>query len=87
MKINMKMHVRKATSDVFMRLFGIGGYLTILLIGFILINEEKMVFSDVVYCFQARGSVLAGMLMIVTCLNNIKVNSVCIKRINDTLEE
>ena len=87
MKINMKMHVRRAVSDVVMRLFGIGGYLIILLIGFGLINEGKMVFSDVVYCFQIRGSILAGMLMIVTCLNNIKMNSVCIKRINDTLEE
>lgn len=87
MKINMKMHVRMAVSDVVMRLFGIGGYLIILLIGFSLINDGKIMFPDVVYCFQVRGSVLAGMLMIVTCLNNIKVNSVCIKRINDTLEE
>lgn len=87
MKINMKMHVRRAVSDVVMRLFGIGGYLIILLIGFGLINEGKMEFSDVVYCFQIRGSILAGMLMIVTCLNNMKMNSVCVKRINDTLEE
>lgn len=86
-KINMKMHVRRAVSDVVMRLFGIGGYLIMMLIGFGFINEGKMMFSDVVYCFQIRGSILAGMLMIVTCLNNIKMNSVCIKRINDTLEE
>lgn len=46
-----------------------------------------MAFSDVVYCFQVRGSILAGMSMLITCVNNLKTNSVCIKRINDTFEE
>lgn len=87
MKINMKMHVRRATGDVIMRLFGMGGYLIILLIGYRLIYNGTMAFSDVVYCFQLRGAVLAGMLMLITCLNNLKANAVCIKRINDTLEE
>ena len=87
MKINMKMHVRRALSDVVMRLFGMGGYLIILLIGYRFIYNGTMAFSDVVYCFQVRGAVLAGMLMLITCLNNLKANAVCIKRINDTLEE
>lgn len=87
MKINMKMHVRRASGDVVMRLFGMGGYLIILLIGYRFIYNGTMAFSDVVYCFQVRGAVLAGMLMLITCLNNLKANAVCIKRINDTLEE
>ena len=87
MKINMKIHVRNALSDVGMRLFGIGGYLIILLMGYGFISDGRMVFSDLVYCLQVRGSVIAGMLMLITCLNNLKANSVCVKRINDVFEE
>ena len=87
MKVNMKIHVRNALSDACMRLFGIGGYLIILLIGYRLIYNGKMAFSDVVYCFQIRGSIIAGIFMLITCLNNLKANAVCIKRINNTLEE
>ena len=87
MKTNMKIHMRNSVSNVVMRLFGIGGYFTVLIIGYSLIYKGAMKFSDVVYCFQVRGSIIAGMFMIITCLNNIKSNSVCIKRINDTFEE
>lgn len=87
MKINMEMHVRSALSYAVMRLFGIGGYLIILVIGYMSVYDGTMLLSDVVYCFQVRGAVLAGMLMFITCFNNIKTNSVCIKRINDTFEE
>lgn len=87
MKINMKMHVRNAISDVVTRLFGIGGYFIILLMGYKLMQEGILYFSDMVYCFQVRGSIIAGMSMFINCLNNIKTNSVCIKRINDTFDE
>ncbi|MDE7131068.1 MAG: hypothetical protein K2O65_04615 [Lachnospiraceae bacterium] len=87
MKINMKIHVRSALSDVGMRLFGIGGYLVILLMGYGFIPSGTMAFSDVVYCFQVRGSVMAGVFMFVTCFNNLKTNSVCVKRVCDILEE
>lgn len=86
-EVNMKMHVRKDISDMSMRLFGIGGYLMILLIGYRFIYNGTMAFSDVVYCFQVRGSILSGMFMLITCLNNLKANSVCVKRINETFEE
>lgn len=87
MKINMKIHVRSALSDVVMRLFGMGGYLIILLLGYRFIYNGAMAFSDVVYCFQVRGAVFEGVLMLITCLNNLRANSVCIKRVNDTFEE
>lgn len=87
MKINMKMHVRKAVSDVSMRLFGIGGYLMLLFTAYGFIYNGTMAFSDAVYCFQVRGSVLSGVSMLITCLSNLKANSVCVKRMNDTLEE
>ena len=85
MKINRKIHVRSALSDMGMRLFGIGGYLVILLAGYGFISDGAMAFSDVVYCFQVRGSVMAGMFMLVTCLNNLKMNAVCVQRVCDTM--
>lgn len=87
MKINMKMHVRSALSDVIMCLFRMGGYLMLLFLGYRFIHNGTMAFSDVVYCFQVRGSILAGMLMFITCLNNLKANAVCVKRINDMFEQ
>lgn len=87
MRANMKMHVRKALSNMGMGLFGIGGYLAMLLTGYGLIEKGTMAFSDLVYCFQIRGSVLGGVLMFVTCLSNLKANSVCARRLNETLEE
>lgn len=87
MKINIKLHMRNAINAVSMHLFGIGGYLMILLLGYRFIYDGTMTFSDTVYCFQVRGAILSGMFMLITCLNNIKANSVCIKRMNDTLEE
>ncbi len=38
-------------------------------------------------CRQVRGSILSGMSMLITCLNNMKTNAVCIKRINEIFEE
>lgn len=87
MKINMKIHVRSALSNAGMHLSGIGGYLVILLMGYGFISDGMMAFSDVVYCFQVRGAIMAGVFMFVTCLNNLKANSVCVKRVCDTLEE
>ncbi len=87
MRIHMSMHIRNVLSNLIMRLFGSGGYFALLLIGYSLIGNGKMVFADVVYCSQVRGSILAGVFMLITCLGNIRANTVCVKRINDVFEE
>lgn len=87
MKSNLKIHLRKAGSDAGMQLFGISGYLLILLVGYRFIYHGTMAFSDIVYCFQVRGSILTGTLMLMTCLNNLKANAVCVNRILETFEE
>lgn len=86
-RINMSMHMRNAFSNVVLRLFGSCGYLTILLLGLMFIDKDTMAFSDLVYSLQVRGSVLTGVFMVINCWNNIKGNSVCVKRINDTFAE
>lgn len=87
MKMNMRIHVRNAVSDAVIRLFGSYGYLVILLIGYGMICKDDMAFSDLVYGFQVRGSLLAGLTMLITSWNNIKMNSVCVNRLNDIMEE
>lgn len=87
MKNNLKIHLRKAGSNAGMQLFGIGGYLMLLFAGFEFIYHGRMAFSDIVYCFQVRGGILSGMLMLMTCLNNLKTNAVCVNRILETLEK
>lgn len=87
MRTNMKIHMRNAISDVLMRLFGLGGYFAILLLGYEFIYNGRMEFSDVVYCFQIRGAILAGILMLIASINNIKSNAVCARRLNEILDE
>ena len=87
MRCNMKIHVRNALSDACGRLLGLGGYLVILIMGYGFISNGTMAFSGVVYCFQVRGSMIAGALMLVNCLNNLKANAVCVKRVNGVFEK
>lgn len=87
MKVHMKMHMRRALNDAAMYLSGMGGYFVVLLIGYGLIYKGMMTFSDVVYCLQVRVSIIAGVFMFTNCLNNLKENCVCVKRINRILEE
>lgn len=83
MKINLSIHMQNALSSAVLRLLGAAGYLVILVMGYNIIYNGTMSFSELVYFFQARGSVLAGLLMLTTCINNIKANSVCVKRIHE----
>lgn len=85
MRANLKMHIRRGLSDMVSRLFGIGGYLALLLTGAVMISGGTMTFSDWVYCSQVRGSILAGVLMLITCMSNIKANAVCVKKVNEAL--
>ncbi len=87
LKINMKMHIRSGLSDMICRLLGIGGYLAVLMVGLAMTHRGMMAFSDVVYCFQARGGVLTGVSMLVTCASNIRMNRVGVKKINKAFSE
>lgn len=49
--------------------------------GYDLILGGRMSFSEVLYCIQVRGGILAGMSMLIVSANNIRTNAVCIRRI------
>ncbi len=87
LRINMEMHVRKAVSAGLLQILGLGGYLVLLFTGTVMITDGEMTFAGLTYSFQLRGSVIGAVLMLVTCVNNIKTNAVCARRVNDTLNE
>lgn len=88
MKTNQRMHMRNALSNVILRLFGCGGYFVIFMMGYYLMAGGFLSFSEVIYCLQVRSGILpAGMFLLITSINNIKTNSVCIKRVNRILDE
>ena len=87
MRINLNMQVRSALGNVALRLSGLGGYFALLLWGYYMIYRGSFSFPELVYCFQVRGAVLAGISMLIASLNNIRANAVCVKRIWKTLSE
>ncbi len=87
MAANLGMHRRGALGGMLTRIFGIGGYFSMLLSGALLMEKGCMSFSDVVYCFQVRGSMLAGLFMLIASLGNLRANGVCVKRVNEVLDE
>ncbi len=86
MRTNLKMALRMGLSDMLSRLFGIGGYLAVLLTGLEMTRNGTMAFSDVVSCFQIRGAILAGMSMLIVSASNIKANSVSAMKVKHALE-
>ncbi len=87
MKINVNMHIRNAFSNAVLQVLGLGGYLVIMFWGFNSIYKGTMSFADLTFSFQLRGSLVAAVLMLTMCVNNIKANSICVKRVNDTFNE
>lgn len=87
MKMNMCIHTRNVLSNVMIQLFGKIGYIIMLVMGYGIIYNGVMSFSDLLYCFQVRVSFLSGTFMAINCWNNVKCNAVCLKRVNDTFDE
>ncbi len=87
LRINMEMHVRKGVLAGLLQMLGLGSYLVILFAGLVATGEEKTEFDGLTYLFQLRSSLIAAVLMFMTCVNNMKANAVCVRRVNDTLQE
>lgn len=86
-RANMKMHARKALSAGILPLFGLGGYLTLLVVGSGWIAQGIMTFGDLTSAFQYRGGVLIGSLTLINCLISIQASMAGIKRLNETMSE
>jgi len=87
LRANMKIHMRNALGAGILPLFGLGGYLILLIVGSGWIAAGVFTFGDLTAAFQYRGGVLLGSLMLINCLVTIQGSMVGIRRINKTMGE
>ena len=86
-RANMKIRVRNALSAGILPLFGLGGYLTLLVVGSGWIADGHFTFGDLTAVFQYRGGVLTGSMILISCLITIQASVAGIKRLNETMDE
>jgi len=84
---NMKIHMRNAIGASIIPLFGLGGYLALLVVSSRWIASGHFTFGDLTAVFQYRGGVLAGSLMLINCLISIQGSVASMRRVNDTMCE
>ena len=88
LKANMRIRARNAlNAGIGGPLFGLGGYLTLLLVCSGWIADGHITFGGLTAAFTYRGGVLAGALMLVNCIASIQSSMAGIRRMNDVLSE
>jgi len=81
------MRARKALSAGILPLFGLSGYLTLLIVSSGWIADGRFTFGDLTAAFSYRGGVLQGSLMLINCLISIQTSMAGIRRLNETIAE
>lgn len=84
---NMKIRIRNALGAAILPLFGMGGYLMLLIFSSEWIGNGRLTFGQLTAALQYRGGVLAGSLMLISCLVSIQASIVGIRRLNETMIE
>lgn len=87
LRANMKLRARSALSAGILPLFGLSGYLTLLVVCSAWIAEGTFTFGDLTAAFQYRGGLLVGAMMLINCLISIQASMAGIRRLNETLAE
>ena len=83
----MKIVKRSALAGGFIPLFGLSGYMALMLAGGLQITDGSMHFYDLIAMFQLRGGILSGSLMMINCMTNLKINLAGIRRSNEMLSD
>lgn len=84
---NMRVRMRMAIGEGILPLFGLGGYLTLLIISSGWIADGQFTFGGLTAAFQYRGGLLAASLMLIRCLITIQEGAPGMKRLNDILKD
>lgn len=86
-KANMRIRERNALSAGILHLFGLGGYLTLLIVSSGWMADRHFTFGDLTAVFQYRGGVLVGSMVLISCLISIQASMAGIRRLNETMAE
>jgi ABC-type multidrug transport system fused ATPase/permease subunit len=86
-RANMKIHIRNALGAGILPLFGLSGYLTLLVVSSGWIAAGQLTFGDLTAAFQYRGGVLLGSLMLMNSIVSLNANLAGIRRLNETMAE
>ena len=83
---NMKIHRKNAIGNGLTPIFGMIGYLAMLVLGSIQINSSNSNFGELTKVIQYRGGLLLGIMMLLNSIINIRGNFAGVKRINEIIE-
>ncbi len=86
-RANMKLHIRNALSSAIVPLFGLGGYIVLLIVYSKYLSQGGMTFGELTALFQLRGGVLMGSMMLINSLISINISLAGIRRINAVMDE
>ncbi len=85
LRANMRIRSRNALNAALLPLFGMGGYLTLLVMSGSWIAGGHFTFGGLTAAFQYRGGVLSGSLMLIGSLTSIQASMAGIQRLNKTM--
>ncbi len=83
-KANLRIHKKKAISNLVVPLFGMSGYIVLLLLGLEMIRKNMLTFGALTAALQYRGAVLAGTMLYINSMIEIRANTVGLKRMEET---
>lgn len=80
-RLNVKKAWINAISNALIPLFGLCGYLVLMLAGASLITAGVITYGTLLYACQLRMGILPGAVMVIKSFSNISVNKVSLKRV------
>lgn len=87
LQANMRTCRRKALGDAILPLFGLSGYLVLLMVSSGWIASGSFTFGDLTAAFQYRGGILVGCMMLINSLVSIQASMAGIRRLNEPMAE
>lgn len=81
---NLRIHSKRAINNLVIPLFGMGGYIVILLLGLVMIRRNVLTFGTLTAALQYRGAILMGTMLFINSMTEIRTNAVGLRRMEET---
>lgn len=80
---NLRIHKKRAINSLVIPLFGMGGYIVILLLGLVMIRRNVLTFGTLTAALQYRGAILMGTMLFINSMTEIRTNAVGLRRMEE----